>query len=69
MLYGSERLFYSVKKILEENRLPEKLDELQHLAELFRRKAEESILGNTMDKEEIKKLHLFYSAEEIEEFE
>ena len=69
MLYGSEDLFYTVKKIIEEKRLPEKLDELQRLAELFRRKAEESILGNTMDKEEIKKLHLFYSVEELEEFE
>jgi len=69
MLYGSEDLFYTVKKIIEEKRLPEKLDDLQRLAELFRRKAEESILWNTMDKEEIKKLHLFYSAEELEEFE
>jgi len=69
LVYGSEELFYTVKKIIDENGLPEKLDELQRLAELFRRKAEESLLGNTMDKEEIKKLHLFYSAEEFEEFE
>lgn len=69
LVYGSETLFYTVKKIIEENRLPERLDELQRLAELFRTKAEEAILGNTMDKEEIRKQHLFYSAEEFEEFE
>ena len=69
LVYGSEDLFHAVKTIIEENGLPEKLDELERLAKLFRKKAEESILDNSLDKEEIKEMHLFYSAEEFEEFE
>lgn len=69
LVYGSEDLFLSVKAIIKENGLPEKLDELEKLAEVFRNKAENSILDASLDKEEIKKMHLFYSAEEFEEFE
>jgi hypothetical protein len=69
LVYGSEDLFHSVKAIIKENGLPEKLDELEKLAEAFRNKAENSILDASLDKEEIKKTHLFYSAEEFEEFE
>jgi hypothetical protein len=68
LVYGSEDLFHSVKAIIKENGLPEKLDELETLAEVFRNKAENSILDASLDKEEIKKMHLFYSAEEFEEF-
>ncbi len=69
LLYGSEDLFYTVKNIIEENGLPEKLNELEELARRFRNKAEESILHNLLNEEELKKMHLFYSAEEFEEFE
>jgi hypothetical protein len=69
LVYGSEDLFHSVKAIIKENGLPEKLEELEKLAEAFRNKAENSILDASLDKEEIKKMHLFYSAEEFEEFE
>jgi hypothetical protein len=69
MLYGSQNLYHTVKTIIQENGLPEKLDELERLAKLFRNKAEESILDNRMDKDKIKEMHLFYSAEEFEEFE
>jgi len=69
LVYGSEDLFHNVKIIIEENGLPEKLDELERLAKIFRKKAEESMLENTLDKEKIKEMHLFYSTEEFEEFE
>jgi len=69
LVYGSEDLFHSVKAIIKENGLLEKLDELEKLAKVFRNKAENSILDASLDKEEIKKMHLFYSAEEFEEFE
>jgi hypothetical protein len=69
LVYGSEDLFNTVKSIIQENGLPERLDKLERIAELFRMKAEESILDNSMDKEKIKEMHLFYSAEEFEEFE
>jgi hypothetical protein len=69
LLYGSENLYRSIKTIIQENGLPEKLDELEKLAEIFRNKAEQSILDNSLDKEKIKEMHLFYSAEEFEEFE
>ena len=69
LVYGSEDLFHTVKAILQENGLPEKLDELERLAKLSRNRAEEAMLDNSLDKEEIKEMHLFYSAEEFEEFE
>jgi hypothetical protein len=69
LIYGSEELFHTVKKIIRENGLPEKLDALERQAKAFRVKAETSILDAGLDKEQIQKLHLFYSAEEFEEFE
>ena len=69
LVYGSEDLFRTVKTIIEENGLIEKLNELEERAKLFRKKAEDSILDDRMDKEQIKEAHLFYSAEEFEEFE
>jgi hypothetical protein len=69
LLYGSKPLYDNIKTIIQENGLSEKLDELEKLAGLFRNKAEEFILENILDKEKIKDLHLFYSAEEFEEFE
>jgi hypothetical protein len=69
LIYGSEALFQTVKAILKENGLIEKLDELERQAKIFRKDAEESILDDTLDREKIKEMHLFYSAEEFEEFE
>ncbi len=69
LIYGSETLFQTVKKILEENGLIERLDELKRQAEIFRKNAEELILDDTLDREKIEEMHLFYSAEEFEEFE
>lgn len=69
LLYGSEDLFHTVKTIIEENGLPGRLYELEVLARRLRNKAEESILNNLISEEELKNMHLFYSAEEFEEFE
>jgi hypothetical protein len=69
LLYGSENIYHTVKTIIQENSLPEKLEELEELANIFRNKAEKSILDDSLTKEEIKEMHLFYSAEEFEEFE
>jgi hypothetical protein len=69
LLYGSEDLFRDVKTIIQENKLPEKLDELERLAEVSRSKAEESILNDSLGEREIRETHLFYPAEEFEEFE
>ncbi|MBN2059188.1 MAG: hypothetical protein JW882_02120 [Deltaproteobacteria bacterium] len=68
-LHGSEDLFHNVKKVIEENGLLEKLEDLEKKAIIFRRKAEEAILDSRLDKEKIREMHLFYSAEEFEEFE
>lgn len=69
LVYGNEDLFHTVKEIIRENGLPERLDALERQAQIFRTKAEESILDASLNKEQIQKLHLFYSAEEFEEFE
>ncbi len=69
LVYGSEDIFRDVKRIIKENGLPEKLNELERLAKVFRDKAEMSILDGSLNKEEIRRMHLFYSAEEFEEFE
>jgi hypothetical protein len=69
LICGSKDLFFAVKAILRENAIPEKLEELERLAKVFRDKAEKTILDGSLDKEQIQNLHLFYSTEEFEEFE
>ena len=69
LLYGDRTLYREVKAILREEGIPEKLEELRRTAEIFRKKAEDSILFGGLDKAEVEKMHLFYSAEEFEEFE
>ncbi|MBP1749232.1 MAG: hypothetical protein H6Q52_1771 [Deltaproteobacteria bacterium] len=69
LLYGSQDLFRSVKNIIENNGLVEKLKELEERARIFREGVEEAILDGSLDEGQINELHLFYSAEEFEEFE
>ena len=69
LLHGSEDLYRSIKTILQENELPQKLDELEMRAEESRSRAEESILDGSLHEREIRETHLFYPAEEFEEFE
>lgn len=69
LLYGSEDLYHTIKKIIEERGLLERFDVFERLAKVFRKKAEESILYDNLDKARVEEMHLFYSAEEFEEFE
>jgi len=69
LLYGSEGLYGTVRAILEEGNLSGKLDDLESLARSFRDRAEELIMNDSVDREKIRKMHLFYSTEEYEEFE
>lgn len=68
-LYGGEEIYGALKSIIEERGLPEKLAELEALAQGFRDRAEDAILRDDLTEEEIREMHLFYSAEEFEEFE
>jgi hypothetical protein len=69
LLGGSERLFGIVKSLLEEHGLRRRMEELEERAAVFRKNAEELILRDNADEKMIKDMHLFYSAEEYEEFE
>jgi len=69
LLYGDEGIFRSVKTTIGERGLLERFDEFERLAKAFRKKAEESILYDDLDQERVEEMHLFYSAEEFEEFE
>ncbi len=69
LIHGSRELFGEIKGMIEEKGLLARLSELEGLAETFRRKAEESILYEGLNKEAVERMHLFYSAEEFEEFE
>ena len=69
LLCGSENLFTTVKAMLREQGIIEKLNSLQEQAAIFRQEAEEYLLYE--DSEEIKTQRscLFYPTEETEEFE
>jgi hypothetical protein len=68
-LHGSEEIFRAVKDIIRERGLDGRLAELEARAHVFRSRAEMSILDGRLNGEKIKETHLFYSAEEFEEFE
>ncbi len=68
-LHGSEEIFRAVKDIIRERGLDGRLAELEARAHVFRSRAEMSILDGSLNGEKIKETHLFYSAEEFEEFE
>jgi hypothetical protein len=69
LLYGKQDLFKTIKSMLREQGIPEKLMRMEDRAAIFRRDAEEYLLRE--DPEKIKKeaLCLFYPTEESEEFE
>jgi hypothetical protein len=69
LLYGSETLFLQVNTIIEQSQAPRKLEELESIATGFRQKAEHSILYDDLDETDVEGMHIFYSAEEFEEFE
>lgn len=66
LIHGSKDLFCLIKEIMQEKEIPEKLEQLENLAGKFRINAEKSLLNDSLDNG--KDIHLFYSAEEFEEF-
>jgi len=69
LLQGNKDLYQTIKSILKINGVMEKLDEFEKAAGIFREKAEKAILLEDLDKTAVEEMHLFYSAEEFEEFE
>ncbi|MHB8108904.1 MAG: nucleotidyltransferase domain-containing protein [Syntrophorhabdaceae bacterium] len=69
LLYGSEEIYGSVDNILNGNIIRDTLSGLERHAFTLRNNAEESILYDLLDRETIRRLHLFYPTEEFEEFE
>ncbi|MBW1721460.1 MAG: hypothetical protein JRH13_05360 [Deltaproteobacteria bacterium] len=68
-LYGSEALFREVKALLREYGVEEMLRNMERRSMAFRRKAEEILLREDLERIEEEFLYLFYPAEESEEFE
>ena len=69
LLYGSEALFGTIKGMLREQGVTEKLNVLEDRAKIFRRNAESVLLKEAPDKIREEYQHLFYPTEESEEFE
>jgi hypothetical protein len=69
LLFGSEQLFQTIRATLEAHGVLKKLDELEHSARLFRKNAEEALLHRAPADMATDAMHLFYPAEESEEFE
>ncbi|MBN2468808.1 MAG: hypothetical protein JXD19_11740 [Deltaproteobacteria bacterium] len=68
-LYGSANTFRAIKIMLSESGIARSLEELEKQAAAFRARAEEYLLAARPDGEVEEDLHLFYPAEESEEFE
>jgi hypothetical protein len=69
LLYGSDRLFSTIKGLLRENGIAGKLNVLEKRAGIFRRDAENYLLREDPQKILSEKSCLFYPTEESEEFE
>jgi hypothetical protein len=69
LLHGSEALFREVKAMLHQTGVPDKLNELEKQAKIFRSNAEAFLLHATPEKIKDEKLFLFHPSEESEEFE
>jgi hypothetical protein len=69
LLYGSEDLFHTIKDMLYEYGVTEKLNNLEKMAIALRKDVEEYLLHSDSDRIKREDLYLFYSAEESEEFE
>lgn len=69
LLYGDKNLFQQIKTIIHQNGLTQKLDAFEKSAGLHRMQAEQAIIAGNVSEEQVKAAHLFYSAEEFEEFE
>jgi hypothetical protein len=68
-LYGNEDIFLSIKSLLKENGVIEKLNSMEEKARLFREAAEEYLVREEPEKIRSEGLDFFFPAEESEEFE
>ena len=68
-LYGSEDLFHSIRAMLKEHGVVQKLSALEERAKNFRNEAEDLLLKGTDSKIQGESQYLFYPTEESEEFE
>jgi predicted nucleotidyltransferase len=68
LLYGSDALFQWIKRMLKEYGVHEKLRDMEKASHLFRRRAEEYLLTETLQTIKESDLSLFYPVEESEEF-
>ncbi len=66
-LYGSMRLFESIKKMLYKKRIPEKLVKLENIAAAERVNARSCLLNNSYSLSQDECTKLFYTKEEAEE--
>lgn len=69
LLYGSEDLFCTIKGMLMEKGVMQKLNKLENRAKRFRRDALKHLLGEDPQKVREEYQYLFYPTEESEEFE
>ena len=69
LLYGSEEVFHTLKTMLRDHGVTQKLKELESKARIFRKEAEEYLLTEDLRKIREGSLNLFYPTEESEEFE
>ena len=68
-LFGDEELFNTIKQMLKDEGIGERIMAMEEKALEFRRRAEERILGSSPDKALQEDAYLFYPVEESEEFE
>jgi hypothetical protein len=68
-LFGNEELFNSIKKMLMDEGISDKIQAMEEKALQFRKRAEERLLGGDPQKVLHDNEYLFYPTEESEEFE
>lgn len=68
LLHGSQRLFGTIKDMLREKRITERLNDLEERAKVFREEAEGYFLSDNPDAIIEESMRLFYPTEESEEF-
>ena len=68
-LFGSEELFHSIKEMLMDEGIGDRITAMEEKALRFRRRAENGLLGNDPVKALQDDAYLFYPIEESEEFE
>jgi hypothetical protein len=69
LIFGNQDLFKTIKSMLQEQGITEKLMKMEDQAAIFRRDAEATLLREDPEKIKNEGLYLFYPTEESEEFE